>query len=109
LGRIGARHLFHGSSANVIPREVCMTWIQALLKLQPITRSICFVLVQLARRTDHQILNVSAEVIKQVEKILSEHAVDLKHILFNEGGFTQQDQEMIFGEQLPLGLSLENT
>ncbi|PJD96109.1 MAG: molecular chaperone DnaK [Parachlamydia sp.] len=109
LGRIGARHLFHGSSANVIPREVCMAWIQTLLKLQPINRSICFVLVQLARQTDHQILNVPSEVIKQVEKILSEHAADLKHILLNEGGFTQQDQEMIFGEQLPLGLSLENT
>ncbi len=31
LGRIGARHLLYGSKVNVVPKDVCSRWIEALL------------------------------------------------------------------------------
>ncbi|MBS4167986.1 Hsp70 family protein [Parachlamydia sp. AcF125] len=110
LGRIGARHLFYGSSAHVVPREICTGWVKTLLSLdQKDLRPYLFAILQLARKTNHPELNLANEVIQQVERVLDKelHAVELKRLLQNEGMASQEDRDRIFGEQLPHGLTME--
>ncbi|MGE4575151.1 Hsp70 family protein [Parachlamydia sp.] len=109
LGRIGARHLFYGSSANVVPRDVCTSWLKTLLGLnQKDLRPYIFAILQLARKTNHPELNLVNEMVQQVESILDHelHAAELKKLLQNEGQASQEDRDRIFGEQLPHGLTM---
>ncbi len=108
LGRIGARHLLYGSAGQVIPKETCAKWIEQLLKHQPTPENrepMLFMLGQLARKTDHRELNLSEELIQKILKIYPEE--HLKRWVLEERPLTAQEQEQVFGEQLPAGLVLE--
>jgi hypothetical protein len=110
LGRLGARHLLYGSIVNVIPKNVCEEWIEQILDIPcKEEERLVFLLEQLARKTEHRELNVST---KLVDRIIAKfestaHSQRLKDVLLNETRLTQQEQEDIFGEHLPIGLTLE--
>lgn len=110
LGRIGARHLFYGSAAQVIPRETCAKWLGELLEISPpfATEQALFMIVQMARKTDHRELNLDDALIqKLIEKYPD---AQLQARLLETNPLTQQEQEQVFGEALPVGLvlNLEN-
>lgn len=112
LARIGARRLIQGSAANVIDREKIARWITSLLGFQQgDAGQIFFIIEQLARKTDYREINLSQAV---VQKILDHYAMHphlerLKSLLLEEGHLSIAEQEQIFGEKLPVGLSLEST
>ena len=108
LGRIGARHLVYGSAGQVIPKETCSKWIEKLLKLpcQDENReSLIFVFQQLARKTHQRELNLSEELI---QKILQKYPdAGLEKWLLEEHVVSSDEQEQIFGDQLPAGIFLD--
>lgn len=104
LGRIGARHLVYGSAANIIPSAECEKWIREITDSDLLSKdSLLFTLSQLARKTDVRELNVS-------DKLRSELIVkfpELEERLTRTSHLTLVEQELVFGDKLPLGLSLE--
>lgn len=107
LGRLGARHLLHGSMVNVLSREVCAKWVLRLLEGK--NKHALFAIEQLARKTAHNEINLTSDIIG---KILAHYANHdqfprLKTLLTEESHLTQEEQETIFGERLPIGISIE--
>jgi hypothetical protein len=109
LGRIGARHLFHGSISNVIPTTACSRWIGRLLDAQQVpSEELLFVIKQLARKTDCREINIAQNCITRILERLqgSEDFQELQKTLQEVSHMNTQEQERIFGEKLPAGLSL---
>lgn len=104
LGRIGARHLVYGSAANIVPSVECEKWILELMKTETVKKEpLLFTLSQLARKTDVRELNVS----EKLRETLIEKFPELKERLTQTSHLSLAEQEQIFGDKLPLGLSLE--
>lgn len=105
LGRLAARHLIYGTAVNVVPRDVCSQWVESILKGKSQDRDqVALLLGQMARKTDHRELNLSPELIT---RILDDfHSERLRALLTQEGALTVNEQDYIFGDKLPLGLSL---
>ena len=110
LGRIGARHLLYGTAGNVVPRATCVSWVEKLISLkQPNFEELAFVLGQLARKTDQRELNLPQTLIDKVANFFEGHAQShrLNALLQESTQLTQQEQDQLFGDHLPTGLTLE--
>lgn len=109
LGRIGARHLLYGSAVNVIPKQLCEQWILSLLDKCEVNDQLSNVISQLIRKTDESGLNISQSVIDRVLIKFQDHAQRdyLQTIAKTVSKLSQEEQELSFGDQLPLGLSFE--
>jgi len=102
LGRLGARHLLYGSALNVIPKVTVEQWVKILLIHLQDDQQMPALLGQLARKTDHRELNLSQTV---VDLILSRFpSLELNLLLSSD--YNHHEKELMFGEQLPAGLSL---
>src|SRR5262249_13882961 len=103
LGRLGARHLFHGTAANCVPRATCEGWISALLD-SPAAQNphLPFTLAMLARKTGVREIDLSPSILERIAPVVS----DNQDLLFHERELTTQEQERFFGDSLPSGLSL---
>lgn len=111
LGRIGARHLFHGSNANVVSKEICFSWIKKLIGAANLNwKEFPFLIVQLARKTDCREINFSQGMIDEVLDFFSnnensrEELPNIRKALLEVSLVSTQDQEKIFGDHLPSGL-----
>lgn len=106
LGRLGARHLFHGTAANVISPAVCTQWVEALLD-SPAAQSthLPFTLAMLARKTDVRHLDLSAALLERLQPILKSH--NLEELVQHERALSLSEQERFFGDSLPSGLRLD--
>jgi molecular chaperone DnaK (HSP70) len=103
LGRIGARHLMYGSVGQVVPRDTCVKWIEKIFLIEPKNREQhLFILSQLARKTDQREINLPDKI---MEKIIAKFP-ELQKDLLEERNLSSQEQEEIFGDQLPPGLVL---
>lgn len=102
LGRLGARHLLYGSAVNVVSKEIVEEWIKILLSHSENSEALGILVCQLARKTDHREINVSKGTIEQILSRFPE----LESPLLNIVSYTIQEQENLYGEQLPAGLSL---
>jgi hypothetical protein len=103
LGRLGARHLFHGTAANVIASGICEEWVTTLLNAPHAQgEHLAFTLAMLARKTDQRSLNLSQQLLEQIAPLLPQ-----QDLLLQEHVFTVQEQERFFGDSLPPGLRLE--
>ena len=103
LGRLGARQLFHGTAANVVPRVTCEQWLEALIK-SPAAKhdQLPFTLAMLARKTEFREIDLTPSLLEKVAPLLSES----QDLLFHERELTLQERERFFGDSLPTGLSL---
>lgn len=109
LGRLGARHLFYGTAANVISRDVAGSWIAKMLQLKSRGEAWSFSVVQIARKTDQRELNLPSLLIQQILKECAALNLDdrLRTLLTDATALTQNEQDKVFGEQLPAGLTLQ--
>ncbi len=110
LGRLGARHLAYGTVIHVLPKEIVEEWIEALIEQKGLDKmKLAFVFGQLARKTEYRELNVSSsmtyKILKQYEGN-GEHE-RLKALLTESSLLSEKEQEEVFGESLPLGISIE--
>jgi len=109
LGRLGARHLIYGSQANVLPKETTEQWIARLLKLTDLNNKHMLQSVeQLARKTDHREINVSQETINAILKCYKTNPAieQITDLLTKASNLTETEQEEMYGDKLPAGLSL---
>lgn len=113
LSRIGARHLLYGSTANVVPAAMCANWLQKILSQKESigTAEIFPLLISLARKTDQREINLPRQTIEQILTHFenSDKAEELQKALNEESALSRQEQEFLFGEQLPVGLTLHLT
>jgi molecular chaperone DnaK (HSP70) len=106
LARIGARHLMYGSINHVVPKEICIKWVEQLLKIENIhLEQRQFVLGQLARKTDHRELNLPEPLLNNI--IAHDSTNRLRELILQEHVLTESEQEQVFGDRLPVGLMLE--
>lgn len=109
LGRLGARHLFHGAGPNVVNREIAAGWIDKLLAQKSRSEAWLFAVGQIARKTDQRELNLSSEAVQRLLKDCEDSDKDgrLRNLLTNATALTQNEQDKVFGEHLPAGLTLQ--
>lgn len=110
LGRLGARHLAYGTIGNVIQRDICTQWVESLLDIpESENEQLAFVIGQLARKTELRELNMLGPMLDKVMKRYQggPNEERLKSLLFEEGRLTEAEQDQVFGDHLPLGISIE--
>jgi hypothetical protein len=103
LGRLGARQLFYGTAANVIPPTACEEWIQTLLAAPAAQKKeLPFTLAMLARKTNCRAIDLNQALLDKIAPLLAEQ----QDLLFQERDLTPSEQERFFGDSLPTGLTL---
>jgi molecular chaperone DnaK (HSP70) len=110
LARIGARHLAYGSLANVVPRDVCSQWVETLLQVKnPEDVQLPFIIGQLARKTELRELNLKQDLLDKIIAHYQDtpHKERLRALLFEKSHLTADEQDQIFGDHLPLGISID--
>jgi len=110
LSRLGARVPFYGPADRVIPSKEVSSWLSALLAAGlPAREAAAHALVQLARLTGDRVRDVSEKDRRRVTEWLEqvpqkERFLDL--LTRPESGWQREEQDWVFGESLPTGLSL---
>jgi hypothetical protein len=109
LGRLGARVPFHASAHLVVPPDVVAGWIERVLALGAPTGDAAFALAQLARRSGDRVRDVAGPVRTRVERWLREAGAppELGRSVRDVVAASAEDEQRIFGESLPPGLSLQ--
>jgi hypothetical protein len=107
LGRLGARHLVRGSIANVMPKDNCIRWIETLLQSKQ-NEEAFFLMEQLARKTSFREVNLPDPLIQKILSTYQSHPniERLCRLLTEDTPLTSQEQDRVFGEHLPSGLTL---
>lgn len=109
LGRIAARQLLQGSIAHVISKDVCGDWLKKIVEMTHLPEDQeAFLYTQMARLTDYREINVSKDITTKIlEKTTRfpqrEH---IKELLTTVISLSRKEEEEVFGESLPPGLSL---
>ncbi|MCB1112025.1 MAG: Hsp70 family protein [Chlamydiia bacterium] len=109
LGRFAARHLLYGGPDDVLPKETCAEWIEALGSSRHLAAdNYVAAVLPMVRRSDFHSHNLSdAAVAKAIAPVKGTEAG--KHLelgALSTGELTPQEQAQWFGEQLPTGLIL---
>jgi molecular chaperone DnaK (HSP70) len=113
LSRIGARELLYGSVDRVIPPQEAATWIRTLLDSDwRDPKPVAAALGQLCRKTGDRTRDIDDSLRGQVrdwmtqkvppDKFLETHIRFLREVV----AMAEQEQSVIFGEDLPAGLVL---
>lgn len=109
LGRIAARQLTQGSIAHILPKDVCSTWLAKIVvsKHIPVAQE-TFLYSQMARLTDYREINIPKDVIAKIleKSVLFPLGDHLRDLLTSVIKLSRQEEEEVFGENLPPGLSL---
>ncbi|SIO31764.1 Hsp70 family protein [Paraburkholderia phenazinium] len=109
VGRIGARRPFYGSAHSVVPPEVAVKWLDAVLALDwKKVEPAAFAAVQIARMSGDRSRDladeVRASVVKRLETV---HAPAQWITMVRETvELDEADEGRVFGESLPPGLKL---
>lgn len=110
LGRLAARHLLYGTAAYVVPRKQLALWLERLLMAENLElEHLAFALGLMAKRTDQRELNLPQHLVKRIEQALrgTPYLERLRELMDGETALTQDEQNQIFGENLPAGLILQ--
>jgi molecular chaperone DnaK (HSP70) len=110
LGRIGSRLLVYGTLNCLIPLKTIKVWIERLLVAKNLSEvKLSFLLSLLAAKTDLAEFNISDELVDKILKHFEskDQYEKLHKHLTTRAYFTEAEQAAIFGESLPLGISLE--
>lgn len=111
LGHLGARHLIYGKISDIVPVKVVQDWIEKLLKVKEIDEEkLGIMLSQLGRKTDLAEFNITAELVDKILKRFEGSSMFemLTKRMRTLEKLTNSEQAELFGETLPLGLSLES-
>ncbi|RMF87070.1 MAG: hypothetical protein D6741_21075 [Planctomycetota bacterium] len=108
LGRLGARIPVGGPLNCVVPAETASAWLARLMDSPHTGPLLSFAVMQLARRCDDRYRDVPERLREKAAVWLArEEAPEHFVALVREGGTLEADEEkMVFGESLPLGLRL---
>ena len=114
LSRIGARELLYGSVDRVIPPQEAAAWTRTLLETQwRDPKPVAAALAQLCRKTGDRTRDIEDALLGQVEEWMKRHIEQEKFLeshrryLREVVTMADQDQSLIFGEDLPSGLIIQ--
>lgn len=109
VGRFGARRLFRGTAAHVIPAKDARKWLEMLMTshTKP-SREALFVMSRLASLCGDRSLDLAPETLAELKKYFTVHNADKNYIEHLEKTYRETTDENagILGESLPLGLNL---
>jgi hypothetical protein len=108
LGRLGARVPFHASTHLVVPPPEAEDWTRRLLELEAPPGAVAFPLAQLARRSGDRDRDLPDAVREEVAAALvrGRAAPELVEMVEQVAPRSEEEEQRIFGESLPPGLSL---
>ncbi|SAK99422.1 Hsp70 family protein [Caballeronia ptereochthonis] len=109
VGRIGARQPFYGSAHGVVPPEVAVTWLDAILALDwKKVDPAAFAAVQIARMTGDRSRDLPDEArAAVVQRLEAMGAAQAWIAMVRETvELDRADEGRVFGETLPAGLKL---
>lgn len=110
LSRFGSRTAIYGPLDRLIPCQEAARWVESVLALQlEPTASLAHAFVLLARYTGDRTRDIPEEVRERVSDWLSTFDGGTRYqnlLTDSESDLEQEDQDWMFGETLPSGLSL---
>ncbi|SAL45200.1 Hsp70 family protein [Caballeronia humi] len=109
VGRIGARQPFYGSAHGVVPPEVAVEWLAAILALDwKKVEPAAFAAVQIARMTGDRSRDLPADTRAEVVRRLTAANASRTWIdmVSETVELDRADEGRVFGESLPVGLKL---
>jgi len=108
LGRLGARSPLYGPLNSVVPSQAAGRWLAALLQLDDESEMADFAVMQLARRTDDRYRDISPKLHAKAVAWLRRRGAAAHYLeLVEKGGqLDEQEQGIVFGEALPIGLRI---
>ncbi|WP_417851611.1 Hsp70 family protein [Thalassoglobus sp.] len=111
IGRLGARQPFYGPLNGVVPIEVVENWINQLMIPRKTTTERRFAVMQLARKTGDRYRDIDDSLRDKIVVWLTEQKSTTHFIeLVQSGGqLGSREEEMAFGESLPVGLGLRKS
>lgn len=109
--RLAARAPFYGPADRVIPAQVVTPWIERILTAHAaVTDPVAQMVVHVARKTGDRARDVSEELLVRIDQWLEglgPGAAAYRDRLRNpESALLPEEESWLFGETLPLGLSL---
>lgn len=110
IGRVGARAPFYGPLNHVVPAEQVEDWINQLMLPRKSTTERRFAVVQLSRKTEDRYRDIDESLRQRIVAWLTAHKSTAHFIELVESGGTlgSREEEMAFGESLPVGLELRH-
>ena len=108
LGRLGQRVPMYGPLNTVVPVADSSAWLSALIKLGAGESHVQLAVMQMARRTDDRYRDVSESLRDEAAQWLadSDAPSHLAELVRDGGSLASEEQDRVFGEALPKGLSL---
>lgn len=108
IGRIGARQPFYGPLNTVIPTQKVEYWIEQLMIPAKSTTERRFAVVQLARKVSDRYRDINDALRQRIVEWLHAQKSTAHFIELVESGgqLGSREEEMVFGESLPVGLKL---
>jgi molecular chaperone DnaK (HSP70) len=108
IGRLGARQPVYGPLNTVLTTEIVVRWIERIERLGGTDPMQSFAVMQLARKTDDRYRDLDdatrAGVLKWLDRIEAPKAQ--RRLVKEVGTLDTDDQNLVFGDALPLGLHL---
>jgi hypothetical protein len=105
LGRLGARVPFAPANHAVVPIDLALRWLEALMAL-PSTPEVAFALAQVARRTGDRARDLPLAARERVQSWLASDHPELAHTVAVIVAVDPLERARAFGEALPAGLIL---
>ena len=109
LSRLGARELLYGSTDRVIPVKEVLKWIRFLMAqewkhMPPVLNAV----VQMARKTGDRLRDIDEEQLSPIKEWLNSQKDGHTYLKLLEKPVPMEKQEetVIFGESLPVGLMI---
>lgn len=112
LARIGARELLYGPVDRVIPPAEARKWIENILDRQwRQAKPVVNALVQMARKTGDRTRDLDQQLVARLIDWISPHAelADQSRYLLDVVPIARQEEQTLFGESLPAGITLHGT
>jgi hypothetical protein len=109
VARLGARQPSYGPLNTVVPAAEAGGWIETLIQRSKGDAIVQFALVNLARRTQDRFRDVEEPVRMRVVEWLEHHQAGehARQLVLEGGSLDREEQERVFGEQLPKGLRVK--
>ena len=108
LGRIGARQPNYGPLNTVVSASIAEDWLRGVMRVAGTDPLIPLTAMQLARRTDDRYRDISeglrGEVLRWMEQIQAPKK--LRRLVREVDKLETEEQGLIFGDALPVGLRL---
>ncbi|MDO5576130.1 MAG: hypothetical protein Q4F84_03555, partial [Fibrobacter sp.] len=111
IGRLGARVPLYGPLNEMVSQETASQWVNELISQKEINATLHLALMQLCRKTNDRYRDIDDETRNKVLEFMTEHGAPSHFIelVRNGGSLDDEEQDKIFGEQLPKGLILANS